>query len=155
MRKKLNPDWVEGVKRAVWESPFVKLISLRIQELDWGEAQLAIEIENKHLQPFGVVHGGVYAALIDATAFWAVATQLEPNEGLTTTEMKLNFLAPKQQGRLIGKGKTIKIGRTLCLGEASIEDEEGRLIAHGSAGFMRLPDFSLKSSVQLPEKYIG
>ena len=155
MNRKLNPEWISAVIEAVGDSPFIKLMGLKVLELDWGVAKLAIELDTKHLQPFGMVHGGVCASLVDAAAFWAVATQIEAKEGLTTTEMKLNYLAPKQHGRLIGYGRALKTGRTLCLGETRVEDEEGRLIAHGTAGFMRLPDFSLKSKNQLPEKYIG
>ncbi len=154
MKRKLNPDWISAVQEIVGASPFIELLNMKIRHLDWGVARVEIELETKHLQPFGVVHGGVCATLIDATAFWAVATQIDQHQGLTTTEMKLNYLAPTERGRLIGYGSAIKTGKTLCLGEARVEDETGRLIAHGTAGFMRLSGFSLKSNSHLPEKYI-
>jgi uncharacterized protein (TIGR00369 family) len=90
---------------------------------------------------------------LDAAAFWAVYTQLDPSEGLTTTELKINYLAPAVKGRLTGYGETIKAGRTLCLAEARIEDSDGRLIAHGSVGMMRL-DLPLLGAEFLPPKYL-
>ena len=53
--------------------------------------------------------------------------------------MKLNYLAPAQDGRLIGMGRTIKTGRTLGLADARIEDQKGRLLAHGTVTIMVLP----------------
>ena len=134
--------------------PYFTLLNMTIAHLDWGVSLLEIDLAEKHLQPFGIVHGGVCASLLDATAFWAVYTQLDPKEGLTTTELKINYLAPAVKGRLIGHGRTIKAGRSLCLGEARIEDHDGRLIAHGTATMMRLNDLPLKSAELLPPKYI-
>ena len=37
------------------------------------------------------------------------------------------------------EGRTIKLGRTLGLGEARVEDEEGKLFAYGVGTFMILP----------------
>lgn len=51
---------------------------------------------------------------------------------MTAVEIKLNFLAPASTGRLIARGRSIKVGKTLCLGEAMIEAERGKLLAHGT-----------------------
>ena len=55
-------------------------------------------------------------------------------------------------GWLIAKGKTIKIGRTLCLGEAAIENEEGRILAHGTVTMMVVPNIEIKEDFDLPPK---
>ena len=116
--------------------------------------RLEVDLSKKHLQPFGMVHGGVYASLIDAAGFWACNTFLEDGMGLTTVEIKLNFLAPCQGGRLIGLGSCIKQGRTLGLGDARVEDQDGRLLAHGTATVMALEDRLLEGQKSLPPKFI-
>jgi len=73
-----------------------------------------IAARQKHLQPFGIVHGGVFASLLDATAFWAAYSQAPEDVGMTTVDLKLNYLAP-------------------LLSEASIRNEEGALLAHGTS----------------------
>ena len=37
---------------------------------------------------------GVFSSLIDACGFWAAYTELDEGQGMTTVEMKLNYLAP-------------------------------------------------------------
>jgi len=113
-----------------------------------------VVVQEKHLQPFGFVHGGVYSSLVDAAAFWAVYSEVDEELGMTTVELKLNFLAPASKGRLITKGKSIKVGKVLCLGEASIEDERGKLLAHGTSTMMILRDLKIKGSREFPPKFL-
>jgi uncharacterized protein (TIGR00369 family) len=74
--------------------------------------------------------------------------------GLTTVEVKANFLAPVKEGKLVVKGRSIKIGRTLALGEAYVNSAEGNLIAHGTATMMIVPDLKVEGQENLPPKQI-
>jgi len=152
--RKLNPDYLAAVADHINRSPYFSLISMEIKTLGWGESRLEVAVEEKHLQPFGFVHGGVFASLVDAAAFWAVYPQIDEDLGLTTVEMKLNYLAPASKGSMIGKGKGIRLGKTLCLGEASIENETGTLIAHGTATMMILKDLKIQGASKWPPKFL-
>ena len=152
--KKLNPEWTTMIQAQVNESPYFSLQSMEIKELSFGKSLIEIDVQQKHLQPFGMVHGGVFSTLIDAAGFWGLYTEIEPDVGLTTVEMKLNYLAPASDGRLIGLGKTIKIGRTLGLADARIEDQKGRLLAHGTVTLMVLRDLKLEGQDALPPKFL-
>lgn len=151
--KKLNPAYVESIIKIVNECPYFSLLSMEVKSVGLGESHLTVAVNKKHLQPFHQVHGGVYASLIDAAAFWAVYPQLEERVGLTTIELKINYLAPLSQGRMIAKGRSIKVGKKLCLGEASIEDETGRLLAHGTETMMVLKDLKFQNHPSLPAKF--
>ena len=152
--KRLNPAYMEAVVGNVSKCPYFTLISMELKELDQGRCRLEVVIQEKHLQPFGMVHGGVYSSLVDAAAFWAVYSQIDEDLGMTTVEMKLNYLAPSSEGALIAKGKSIKVGKTLCLGEASIEDETGKLVAHGTSTMMVLRDLKIRGGSELPPKFL-
>jgi len=152
--KKLNPEWVTMIQNQVNGCPYFALQSMEIKELSFGKARVEIDVQQKHLQPFGMVHGGVFSTLIDATGFWAAYTEVDPQAGMTTVELKLNYLAPAQDGHLIGFGRTIKMGRTLGLTDATIEDEKGRLLAHGTVTVMVLPDLKLEEHDALPAKFL-
>jgi uncharacterized protein (TIGR00369 family) len=127
---------------------------MHITNLDWGESRLEIGVEEKHFQPFGMVHGGVYASVVDAAAFWAVYPQIDNNFGITTVELKLNYLAPISSGSLIAKGKSIKVGKSICLAEASVENETGVLLAHGTETMMVLKDLKIQGHEELPPKFL-
>jgi uncharacterized protein (TIGR00369 family) len=153
--KRINPDYVEAVRRNVNSCPYFSLLSIDIQELEWGESRLEILVQEKHLQPFGYVHGGVFSSLIDASAFWAVYTQVPEHIGMTTVELKLNYLAPLNTGRMIGKGRTIRVGKTLCLGEATISDETGILLAHGTSTMMLMKNLQIQGESKWPPKFLS
>ncbi len=152
--RKLNPAHVAAVIRAVNTCPFFTLLSMEIRSVDWGESHLEVRVQEKHLQPYGVVHGGVCASLVDAAAFWAVYPQMSEDIGLTTVEIKLNYLAPVSEGRLIGRGKSIKVGKTICLSEASIEDDKGNLVAHGTSTMMVLDSLKIQGQSHFPPKFL-
>lgn len=147
---KLNPQYVEAVTKIVNQSPYFSLLCMEIKDLQWGTALLEVQLEEKHLQPFGFVHGGVMASVVDAAAFWAVFPQVENGMGLTTVEIKVNFLAPAQKGRLVAQGRCIRLGKTLALGETEIRNTEGGLVAHGTATMMIVSDLKLEGSEDLP-----
>jgi uncharacterized protein (TIGR00369 family) len=127
---------------------------MEIKKLEWGTSVLEVELVEKHLQPFGFVHGGAIASVIDAATFWAVFPQVKDGMGLTTVEIKANFLAPVQKGKVVAKGRCIKMGRTLALGEAYINSAEGNLLAHGTATMMIIPDLKVEGQDNLPPKQI-
>lgn len=149
-----NPEYIERVNRLVNRSPFFELLSMKIVDVGPGFSVVEIELSQKHLQPFGFVHGCVFAALVDAAAFWAVYYQIEnQNAGATTVDVKLNYLAPAVSGKIIAKGRQIKLGKTLGYAEAEVSTESGKLLAHGTSTLILLPGKGLTSDPPLPLKF--
>ncbi len=149
-----NPEYIERLNRLVNRSPFFELLSMKIIDVGPGFSVVEIELSQKHLQPFGFVHGGVFAAIIDAAAFWAVFYQIEnQNTGATTVDVKLNYLAPAASGKLIAKGRQIKLGKTLGYAEAEVSAESGKLLAHGTSTLILLPGKGITSDPPLPSKF--
>jgi len=153
-RKIINPEWVREIQEAVNPCPYFELQQMAIIDLSWGTSRVEIELEKRHLQPFGVVHGGVFSSLIDAAGFWAVYSQANEGVGMTTVELKLNYLEPAVSGRLIGLGCCIKLGRNLGLGEARIENEDGRLLAHGTTTVMVQTRMNLSDTIRDIPKFL-
>ena len=152
--KQLNPDHVAALRAHVNNCPYFNLISMKIDTLEMGRSILEVDVQKKHLQPYGIVHGGVYASLIDAAAFWAAYSTVEGSSGMTTVEMKLNYLRPATSGRFIARGKSIKTGKTICLSEATVFDDEEKMLAHGTATLMVLDTLEINAGSKLPPKYL-
>ena len=149
-----NPEYIERVNRLVNRSPFFELLSMKIVDVGPGFSVVEIELSQKHLQPFGFVHGGVFAAIVDAAAFWAVFYQIEnQNAGATTVDVKLNYLAPAVSGKIIAKGRQIKLGKTLGYAEAEVSTESGKLLTHGTSTLILLPGKGLTTDPPLPVKF--
>ena len=152
--KKLNPDHAAAVQKSVNKCPYFSLLAMEIVSLEAGRSVLKIEVQEKHLQPYGMVHGGVYSSMMDAACFWAGYTEIEEPLGLTTVEMKLNYLAPASSGIFIAKGNVLKSGKTLCLSEATIIDQKNKLLAHGTATMMVLQSLQIQDQSSLPVKFL-
>jgi uncharacterized protein (TIGR00369 family) len=152
--KKPNPEYIKRVNQLANRCPFFELLSMKIIDVGPGFSVLEIELAQKHLQPFGFVHGGVYASIVDAAAFWSVFYKIEDQDtGATTVDLKLNYLAPAASGKLIAKGRQIKLGKTLGYAEAEVVAESGKILAHGTSTLILLPGKGLTSDPPLPSKF--
>ncbi|GBF33949.1 hypothetical protein DCCM_3060 [Desulfocucumis palustris] len=114
---------------------FWRLLGMEAEQDDNGETVLKIPVEDKLLQFYGKVHGGVIASLIDAASAVAINLKLGPDRGANTVEMKINYLRPVEKGILYARGEVIHLGRTLAVGKADVWDDQGRQIAHGTGTF--------------------
>jgi uncharacterized protein (TIGR00369 family) len=153
--KTINPEYIERVNQLINRCPYFDLLSMRISEVGPGFSVMEIDLAQKHLQPFGFVHGGVFASIIDAASFWSLFYEIEDQDtGVTTVDLKLNYLAPAISGRLIAKGRQIKLGRTLGYADAEVTDTMGRILAHGSSTVILLPGQGLKANPPLPPKFL-
>ena len=154
--KTINPAYIARVNQLVNRCPYFDLLSMKISEVGAGFSELEIDLATKHLQPFGFVHGGVFASIIDAAAFWSLFYDIEDQEtGVTTVDLKLNYLAPAIAGKLIAKGRQIKLGRTLGYAEAEVTNAEGRILAHGTSTVILLPGQGLEADPPLPPKFLS
>ena len=153
--KTINPEYIERVNQLVNRCPYFDLLSMKIQEVGARFSVLEIDLATKHLQPFGFVHGGVFASIIDAAAFWSLFYEIEDQEtGVTTVDLKLNYLAPAVSGKLVAKGRQIKLGKTLGYAEAEVTDVNGKILAHGTSTVILLPGQGLTADPPLPPKFI-
>ena len=74
-------------------------------------ASLSIEIQERHLQHMGYIHGGVISTLADNTGWFVLEPHLEKGQTAMTQELTVNYLYPGKGKRLSTKGKLIKLGK--------------------------------------------
>jgi uncharacterized protein (TIGR00369 family) len=145
-----NPRYRERLFALIDGAPFVRHMGMRITELAWGRAAFEMLAADFRLQPFGVVHGGNIATLIDTATFWACYLPMDSDDdGLATVDLKLNYLAPARLELLRCAGTLIKAGKALSYAEAEVRGGDGRLVAHGTSTLMRLPGKGVKLGLPL------
>jgi len=152
--KQLNPAYVRAIRETVSNSPFIHHLAMKIRDMGIGFAIVELDVAAEHLQAFGYVHGGVYATAIDTAAFWAAFCELDEGTGITTVDLKVNYLSPVQRGKLTAEGRLIKMGKTLGLAEATVTDDQGRVVAHGTSTVIALPGLGLAGGPDLPPKFL-
>lgn len=129
----VNPIHVEQVMDLANKSPYFKLLGMKLEEMREGYCKVVVDVEKKHLNAFGGIHGGAYASLIDTAAYWALYCELEEEAGFITLDLCVNNLRAVREGRVVVEGRVIKRGRSISLCEAEAYDEQGRLLAHGTS----------------------
>ncbi|MEX2237106.1 MAG: PaaI family thioesterase [Dehalococcoidia bacterium] len=124
--------------REIEPPPVARLIGLDLVSAGAGAVTMALEVGPQHANPMGTVHGGILCDLADAAMGMAYASTLGAGESFTTLELKINFLRPVWNGRLIAEGKYVSGGSSVGLTECDIKDERGRLVAHATSTCMTL-----------------
>jgi uncharacterized protein (TIGR00369 family) len=137
--RELNPDYLAALYQTINESPFPSHLPMRVVEITNDSTRIELEIANCHMQPFGIVHGGVIAALVDTATFWAGFGPIAEDAGLVNVDLKLNYLQTVSSGSLIATGRCIRAGRTMSYTEAYVRTADDRLVAHGTSTLMTLP----------------
>jgi uncharacterized protein (TIGR00369 family) len=142
------------------QSPFFQLLSMTIEDMGIGFSKLRIELEQKHLSPYMAIQGGVYSALIDAAAYWAVYAELPAGAGLITMDVNVNNLASIKEGTILASGRRIKIGRSICLADVRVEDNTGRILSQGTSkllvtqGLQPIDQIAELAGTRLPPKFL-
>lgn len=91
-----------------------------------------LEIQPRHLQPWGIVHGGVYSSIIETLASVGAGVQVVASgQSAAGMENHTSFLRSISGGRVSAEARILHRGRTTHLWECDIRDEAGKLVAHG------------------------
>jgi uncharacterized protein (TIGR00369 family) len=99
-----------------------------------GRVVVAVEPSEAHLNPYGTVHGGLAATLLDSCMGLAVQSTLDKGFGQTTVEFKISLVRPitPELGRIKAEGRVLSCGRRIGTAEGRLTDHDGRLLAHGT-----------------------
>ncbi|MFZ1023933.1 MAG: PaaI family thioesterase [Thermoplasmata archaeon] len=92
-------------------------------------------VRKRHLNINGVVHGGVYATILDTAMGAAVMSRLDADEVTATTSLYIEFIRPAREGQeLIARGDVLRRGQHLAFVEGQLTSDEGKLLgqAHGT-----------------------
>jgi len=109
-------------------------LGYRIVEVAKGRAVVSATPNAAHLNPFGTVHGGMAATLLDTCMGLAVLSTLEKGIGQVTLEFKISLARPitPETGPIKAEGVVLNCGRRIGTAEGRITDSRGRLLAHGT-----------------------
>ena len=118
--------------------PIGRLLGFVLKAIEPGHAVFEMEADERHHNPMGTLHGGVYCDLADAAMGWAYAATLAEGESFTTIEMKINFLRAVRTATLTAEARVVKAGATVGYVECEVKDEQGRLVAKAASTCMKL-----------------
>ena len=118
--------------------PIGRLLGFVLKEIEPGHAVFEMEADERHHNPMGTLHGGIYCDLADAAKGYAYAATLGEGETFTTVELTINFFRPVRQGRLTAEARVVKAGGTLGYVECDVTDQTGKLVARAASTCLKL-----------------
>src|SRR5271165_1396957 len=118
--------------------PIARLLGFVVKCIEPGHAVFEMEADERHHNPMGTLHGGVYCDLADAAMGYAYAGTLGEGETFTTVELKINFLRAVRKATLTAEARVVKAGTTLGYVECDVKDQTGGLVARAASTCMKL-----------------
>jgi uncharacterized protein (TIGR00369 family) len=118
--------------------PIGQLLGFVLKVIEPGRAVFEMEADERHHNPMGTLHGGVYCDLADAAMGYAYASTLAEGETFTTVELKINFFRPVRKGKLTAEARVIRAGSNLGYIECDVRDGEGKSVARAASTCMKL-----------------
>jgi 1,4-dihydroxy-2-naphthoyl-CoA hydrolase len=107
---------------------FDRLYGLELVDLNPDRALARVEVRDDLMQPYGVVHGGVYAALAESLASIATAVAVgSENRIALGLSNQSSFLRPITEGTIHAVATARHRGRTTWVWEVEMSDDAGRL----------------------------
>lgn len=128
------PDGLQQLRAMVagdLRAPIGDKLGFQLVEVERGRAVFEAIPDPSVYNPFGAVHGGYAATVLDSACGLAVHSELGANRGHTTLDLKVSYLRGlnAQSGTIRAVGRTLSVGRRVAFAEATLHDGQGRLCA--------------------------
>ena len=136
---KLTESQRKRIEDALSTVPFAKLLGIKLDAIEPGDATLSLQIRDDFKQNAGVVHGGVIASLIDSATAFAIVPLLNADERTTTVDLTISYLRPLTAGSMVARAKVLRAGRRLIVVSAELFDDGRNLAATALSTYVRLP----------------
>jgi 1,4-dihydroxy-2-naphthoyl-CoA hydrolase len=117
-----------------------ELLGIRFEEVSGDRVVAVCPVTPDLHQPYGLVHGGVYAVLAETAASAGAASWLGERGGTFGLSNHTDFLRPVREGTLRAEATPLARGRTTQLWQVAISDDQDRLVAHGQVRLINLTD---------------
>lgn len=116
-------------------------MGLRFVRASADEVVAVIDVGERHLQPYGVIHGGVHAGIVETVCSTGAALWAMP-QGMSVVglENATSFLRAARGGSLTVTARPLARGRRTQVWQAEVRDGEDRLIAEGKVRLLCLEE---------------
>ena len=114
---------------------FFAYLGMSVLAVGREEAAVRMTVPAGLYSPFGRVHGGAIAALIDTALGIVVACHLNPMDRTATHELNINYITFSTGPTVLCRARVLRLGRAVASVEAEVESEQGELIAKALGPF--------------------
>ena len=115
-------------------------LGMNLLEAEEGRVVVDLTTKPNYLNTQGTVHAGIITTLLDTVMGRSIMTMLPGGTPFTTVDLQVHFIKPVSANgqRIIGEGKTIRVGRRIATSSGEIHDEDGKLLAFSTCNCLIL-----------------
>ena len=135
----IDPAKLQRAREAFASVAYAKFLGLQLGEFGNGEASIYLDVRDELKQNQGVVHGGAVASLIDTASAFAVLTQIEVHERVTTTDLTIHYLRTITEGRMAATARIVRGGRRLFVLSVEVRNDRNVLVATAVTTYIKIP----------------
>jgi 1,4-dihydroxy-2-naphthoyl-CoA hydrolase len=107
-------------------------LGLRMLRSDADGVVAEFDVDARHHQPYGIVHGGVWCSVVETVCSMGAGMDAHRRGcGVVGLENHTSFVRAVRDGRITVTGTPITRGRRVQLWEAVARDAEQRIVATG------------------------
>jgi len=113
-------------------SGFDRVMGFRFVSASRDEVIIEYDVDERHHQPYGIVHGGVHCAAVEsACSTGAGLDAFARGQAVVGVENHTSFVRAVRSGQIRVTARPLTRGRRSQLWEAIARDGDGRLVATG------------------------
>jgi uncharacterized protein (TIGR00369 family) len=111
---------------------FDTTMGLRLVSATRDEVIAEYDVDERHRQPYGIVHGGMHCGAVESVCSAGAAIDaMARGQSVVGVENHTSFVRAVRSGRIRITARPITRGRRAQLWEATARDEEGRIVSTG------------------------
>jgi uncharacterized protein (TIGR00369 family) len=140
MSDKDTPERLDkaGIDEIFARSPFISSLKLEVTEMDYDAMQITIRMPQSPTMErrpgTKQFHGGPLAAFIDIVGDFAIGMMI--GGGVPTMNLRIDYLKPAVGDAVIGVARVRRRGRSACVVDIDITNEDGALVAVGRGTYV-------------------
>lgn len=124
--------WKRSVPRELFldthRSTLPGLLDIRLLEVGPDFVRAEMPVDERHIQPFGILHGGASVVLAETIGSFCGAMALPEGQNCVGVEVNANHLAPVRKGDVVtALCRPLQLGRSLQVWQIEIRRSDGRL----------------------------
>lgn len=144
----MDPIDASAAINAMHETTFAGQLGLVVTSATRDAVSATLTVGPHHRQPQGIVHGGVYASVIESLASVGAALDAMPHgKNVVGLENHTTFIRATREGTLRAEALPITRGRRTQVWDVTIRNEDDAVVATGRVRLLVLdPDAQVGGS---------
>ena len=114
---------------------FMRWLGFTIERSDADGAVLRMDVPDGLMSPFGTVHGGAIAALVDTGLAMSIAHRLQPIDRVATHNLNVSYVTFSRDRTLRCHARVVTLRTAVAIAEGEVLTPDGTLIAKALGTF--------------------